>query len=81
VGSGILSGIVGRKKVILCSSCLIIVGWTLIGFSSGTFELILIGRVIQGTAMLPTVSQIYLAEISDSKRRLVTLDLTQREAI
>ena len=67
--SGYFAGTLGRKKVILASSLFMIIGWAFIGLSDGNFSLIMTGRVIHGFAFLASVSQVYLAEVSDTKRR------------
>jgi len=67
--SGSFAGVIGRKKVILISSILMTSGWALIGFSDGNYHLLMAGRLIHGFAFLASVSQVYLAEISDAKRR------------
>jgi MFS family permease len=67
--TGSLAGAIGRKKVVLLSNIFIIVGWAFIGFSDGDFSLIMTGRIIHGAVFLASVSQVYLAEIADSKRR------------
>ena len=67
--SGYFAGTIGRKKVILASSLFMIMGWAFIGLSDGNFSLIMTGRVIHGFAFLASVSQVYLAEVSDTKRR------------
>ena len=67
--SGSLAGAYGRKKVILLSSIFMIIGWAFIGFSDGSYGLLMTGRLIHGAFFLASVSQVYLAEISDSKRR------------
>jgi MFS family permease len=67
--SGYFAGVIGRKKVILISSILMTSGWALIGFSDGNYHLLMAGRLIHGFAFLASVSQVYLAEISDAKRR------------
>lgn len=67
--TGSLAGAIGRKKVILLSNIFMIVGWAFIGFSNGDFGLIMAGRIVHGIVFLASVSQVYLAEVSDSKRR------------
>ncbi len=69
VFTGSLAGMFGRKRVILLSSIFMIIGWAFIGFSDGNFALLLSGRLIHGGFFLASVSQVYLAEVSDSKRR------------
>jgi MFS family permease len=67
--SGYFAGTIGRKKVILLSSVMMTAGWAFIGFSDGNYALLMTGRLIHGFAFLASVSQVYLAEISDAKRR------------
>jgi MFS family permease len=69
--SGYFAGTIGRKKVILLSSVMMTAGWAFIGFSDGNYALLMTGRLIHGFAFLASVSQVYLAEISDAKRRQV----------
>jgi MFS family permease len=69
VFTGSLAGMFGRKRVILLSSIFMIIGWTVIGVSDGSFPLLITGRLIHGGFFLSSVSQVYLAEISDSVRR------------
>ena len=67
--SGYFAGTIGRRKVILISSVFMVVGWAFIGFSDGDYSLLMTGRLIHGFAFLASVSQVYLAEISDAHRR------------
>jgi MFS family permease len=69
--SGSLAGKWGRKKAILVSNIFIVIGWALIGLSDGDFSLMMAGRNIQGAFFLASVSQVYLAEVSDAQRRSV----------
>jgi MFS family permease len=67
--SGVLAGSIGHKKIILLSSVLMTIGWAFIGLSDGDFTLIMTGRLIHGGFFLSSVSQVYLAEVTDATRR------------
>jgi len=60
----------GRKVAIVGSSFLLFLAWGLIGFSDGVYLYLVIGRVLQGFAILSSLMQVYLVEISDAQRRL-----------
>jgi hypothetical protein len=41
----------------------------IIGLSDGSYPLLVSGRILQGFGIMSSLSQIYLVEISDAKRR------------
>jgi len=41
----------------------------MIGFSDGSYTLLVVGRLLQGFGIMSSISQIYMVEISDIKRR------------
>jgi len=47
----------------------------MIGLSNGDYTLLVIGRLVQGFGIMSSLSQIYLVEISDAKRRFVNVYL------
>lgn len=69
VVTGILAGMLGRKVAIVGASLILVVAWGLIGFSNGVYLYLVIGRLLQGFAILSSLMQVYLVEISDAQRR------------
>ena len=67
--AGYLAGSCGRKRTIIFLCFPLIGGWTVIGISQGDFKLLCVGRVLQGVGIMSSVSQLYLVEMADAKRR------------
>ena len=67
--TGYMSGSCGRKRTIIFLCLPLIGGWTTIGLSGGDFKWLCVGRILQGLGIMSSVSQVYLVEIADSKRR------------
>jgi len=76
--TGIIAGMLGRKVAIVGSSFLLFLAWGLIGFSDGVYLYLVIGRILQGFAILSSLMQVYLVEISDAQRRLALKNLKSR---
>ena len=47
----------------------LILSRAIIGFSNGSYSLLVVGRLMGGFGIMSSLSQIYLVEISDTKRR------------
>ena len=69
LATGILSNWLGRRPAIICLCVPLLVGWIIVGCSNGSFHWICIGRILQGIGIMSSVTQVYLVEISDAKRR------------
>ena len=67
--TGIIAGLLGRKVAIVGASLILVIAWGLIGFSNGIYLYLVIGRLLQGFAILSSLMQVYLVEISDAQRR------------
>ena len=67
--TGFLSGSIGRKRTIIFLCLPLIGGWTTIGLSGGNVTWLCVGRILQGVGIMSSVSQVYLVEMADAKRR------------
>lgn len=61
----------GRKRAILFLCVPLLAGWVTVLLSGGGFALLCAGRVLQGAGIMSSVTQVYLVEIADVKRRWV----------
>ena len=59
----------GRKRAILFLCVPLLAGWVTVLLSGGGFALLCAGRVLQGAGIMSSVTQVYLVEIADVKRR------------
>ena len=75
----------GRKRAILFLCVPLLAGWVTVLLSGGGFALLCAGRVLQGAGIMSSVTQVYLVEIADVKRRWVDTKMGRkmggREAI
>ena len=67
--TGVLSNWLGRRPTIITLCAPLLSGWAIVGFSGGDFWWICLGRIFQGVGIMSSVTQVYLVEISDAKRR------------
>lgn len=61
----------GRKRAIFLLCVPLLAGWITVLLSGGEFAALCIGRVLQGAGIMSSVTQVYLVEIADGKRRYV----------
>ena len=59
----------GRKRAILFLCAPLLAGWVAVLFSGGELAPLCVGRVLQGAGIMSSVTQVYLVEIADVKRR------------
>ena len=69
--TGLLSNWLGRRPTIILLCIPLLSGWITVGLSGGSITWICIGRVLQGVGIMSSVTQVYLVEIADAKRRSV----------
>ena len=76
LSSGFLMDKFGRKNVCRLLTLPVLLSWLLIGFSSGNYYVICLGRVLGGFASgLTTVTLVYISEISHKEYRSFLLGL------
>ena len=68
----------GRKRAILFLCVPLLAGWVTVLLSGGGFALLCAGRVLQGAGIMSSVTQVYLVEIADVKRRWVDADIGRK---
>ena len=61
----------GRKRAIFFLCAPLLAGWVTVLLSGGEFATLCVGRVLQGAGIMSSVTQVYLVEIADVKRRWV----------
>ena len=69
LATGVLSNWLGRRPTIILLCIPLLSGWITVGLSGGSVVWICIGRVLQGIGIMSSVTQVYLVEIADAKRR------------
>ena len=67
--TGVLSNWLGRRPTIILLCIPLLSGWVTVGLSGGSIAWICVGRVLQGIGIMSSVTQVYLVEIADAKRR------------
>ena len=61
----------GRKRAIFFLCAPLLAGWVTVLLSGGEFATLCVGRVLQGAGIMSSVTQVYLVEVADVKRRWV----------
>ena len=76
--TGVLSNWLGRRPTIILLCIPLLSGWLTVGLSGGSITWICIGRVLQGMGIMSSVTQVYLVEIADAKRRFIYLKIEKK---
>ena len=67
--AGFISNKIGRKHCLLLFTIPLICGWLTLIFNHENVILANLGRILQGFGMMPSIGQVYLTEVLDTKRR------------
>ena len=67
--AGFISNKIGRKYCLLLFTIPLICGWIILIFNHENVILANLGRILQGFGMMPSIGQVYLTEVLNTKQR------------
>lgn len=69
--SGFISNKFGRNNGLLLFNISLLAGWASIIFYGGNVYVAILGRILQGIGVVPSIAQVYLMEVLDVERRAI----------